>query len=56
MSSSIELLEEHRMFGGWQQRYRHTSASLNCSMTFSIYLSPAKDDAPPPVLYSVHQL
>ena len=51
MSSSIELLEEHRMFGGWQQRYRHTSASLNCNMTFSIYLPPAKDDTPPPVLY-----
>ncbi|QLK60579.1 S-formylglutathione hydrolase [Enterobacteriaceae bacterium Kacie_13] len=51
MSSSIELLEEHRMFGGWQQRYRHTSVSLNCNMTFSIYLPPAKDDTPPPVLY-----
>ena len=51
MSSSIELLEEHRMFGGWQQRYRHTSGSLNCSMTFSIYLPPPRDDNPPPVLY-----
>jgi len=51
VSSSIELLEEHRMFGGWQQRYRHTSSSLNCSMTFSIYLPPPRDDNPPPVLY-----
>lgn len=51
MSSSIELLEEHRMFGGWQQRYRHTSSSLNCNMTFSIYLPPPRDDNPPPVLY-----
>lgn len=51
MSSSIELLEEHRMFGGWQQRYRHTSSSLHCSMTFSIYLPPPRDDNPPPVLY-----
>lgn len=51
MSSSIELLEEHRMFGGWQQRYRHMSSSLNCSMTFSIYLPPPRDDNPPPVLY-----
>ncbi|KFC83794.1 S-formylglutathione hydrolase [Ewingella americana ATCC 33852] len=39
------------MFGGWQQRYRHTSSSLNCSMTFSIYLPPPRDDNPPPVLY-----
>jgi S-formylglutathione hydrolase len=51
MSTSIELLEEHRMFGGWQQRYRHSSGSLNCSMTFSIYLPLPRDDNPPPVLY-----
>lgn len=48
---SIELLEEHRLFGGWQQRYRHASSSLNCDMTFSLYLPPPRDDAPPPVLY-----
>ena len=48
---SIELLEEHRMFGGWQQRYRHYSRSLNCTMTFSLYLPPPRDDTPPPVLY-----
>ncbi|AKA39739.1 S-formylglutathione hydrolase [Yersinia ruckeri] len=51
MHRSIELLEEHRMFGGWQQRYRHTASSLNCNMTFSIYLPPPRDDTPPPVLY-----
>lgn len=51
MNSSLELLEEHRMFGGWQQRYRHAAQSLNCNMTFSIYLPPPRDDNPPPVLY-----
>lgn len=51
MNTSLELLEEHRMFGGWQQRYRHTASSLNCNMTFSIYLPPPRDDTPPPVLY-----
>ncbi|WP_314154542.1 alpha/beta hydrolase-fold protein, partial [Rouxiella badensis] len=51
MSISIELLEEHRMFDGWQQRYRHFSSSLQCSMTFSIYLPPPRDDSPPPVVY-----
>ncbi|WP_145556433.1 S-formylglutathione hydrolase [Yersinia canariae] len=51
MNTSLELLEEHRMFGGWQQRYRHASSSLNCNMTFSIYLPPPRDDNPPPVLY-----
>ncbi|WP_409160046.1 S-formylglutathione hydrolase [Pectobacterium sp. B2J-2] len=51
MTSSLELLEEHRMFGGWQQRYRHVSDTLNTAMTFSIYLPPTQDDTPPPVLY-----
>ncbi|EHD21977.1 MULTISPECIES: S-formylglutathione hydrolase [Brenneria] len=51
MNLSLELLEEHRMFGGWQQRYSHASETLNCNMTFSIYLPPTSDDTPPPVLY-----
>lgn len=51
MSLSLELLEEHRLFGGWQRRYCHASDTLNCSMTFSIYMPPTSDDAPPPVLY-----
>ena len=42
MTLSLELLEEHRMFGGWQQRYRHAAQSLNCNMTFSIYLPPPR--------------
>ncbi|KAB1479358.1 S-formylglutathione hydrolase, partial [Cronobacter sakazakii] len=32
----MELLEEHRCFGGLQQRWRHDSRVLNCPMTFSI--------------------
>lgn len=51
MSTSIELLEEHRMFDGWQQRYRHFSSSLQSSTTFSIYLPPPRDDSPPAVVY-----
>ncbi len=51
MSETLELLEEHRLFGGWQQRYRHSSSSVNGPMTFSIYLPPTADDTPPPVLY-----
>lgn len=51
MSTSIELLEEHRMFDGWQQRYRHFSSSLQSSTTFSIYLPPPRDDNPPSVVY-----
>jgi len=51
MPSTLELLEEHRLFGGWQQRYQHASPVLNCTMTFSIFLPEPKSDAPPPVLY-----
>lgn len=47
----MEMLEEHRCFEGWQQRWRHDSATLNCAMTFSIFLPPPRDNAPPPVLY-----
>lgn len=49
--STLELLEDHRLFGGWQQRYRHYSASLNCPMTFSIFLPEPRGAKPPPALY-----
>ena len=51
MASTLELLEEHRMFGGWQQRWRHQSAVLNCPMTFSIFLPTPKGDTPPPAVW-----
>ncbi len=47
----MELLEEHRCFEGWQQRWRHDSTTLNCAMTFSIFLPPPRGTMPPPVLY-----
>ncbi|WP_034915967.1 MULTISPECIES: S-formylglutathione hydrolase [Erwinia] len=51
MASSLELLEEHRLFGGWQQRYRHRADTLNCDMTFSIFLPAPKNDTPPAVVW-----
>jgi S-formylglutathione hydrolase len=47
----MEMVEEHRIFAGQQQRWRHTSSVLQCEMTFSIFIPPARHDAPPPVLY-----
>lgn len=47
----MELLEEHRCFNGWQQRWRHDSTTLNCAMTFSLFLPPSRDGVTPPVLY-----
>ena len=37
---SLDLIGRNRMFGGWQQRYRHFSASTNCHMTFALFLPP----------------
>ena len=51
MSSTLELIEEHRLFGGQQQRYRHYSNVLNCSMTFSIFIPTPQNDVPPPVVW-----
>ncbi|MBA4142362.1 MAG: S-formylglutathione hydrolase [Nitrosospira sp.] len=36
----MQLLSSHRSFDGLQQRFRHHSRSLQCEMTFSIYLPP----------------
>ncbi len=47
----MEMLEEHRCFEGWQQRWRHHSDVLNCTMTFSIFLPPDRGTTPPPVLW-----
>ena len=47
----MELLEEHRCYEGRQQRWRHHSRTLNCAMTFSLFLPPTAATTPPPVLY-----
>ncbi|CAH0992039.1 S-formylglutathione hydrolase YeiG [Sinobacterium norvegicum] len=52
MSSSLEMISANRSFGGWHKKYQHRSSSLNCEMTFSIYLPPQVDDGGKvPVLY-----
>lgn len=47
----MEQIDAHKSFGGQQLRYRHTSAVLNCEMTFSIYLPPQAEQGPVPALY-----
>jgi S-formylglutathione hydrolase len=50
--STITLESSNRSFNGWQHRYSHDAASLNCRMTFSIYLPPSYSQSKPsPVLY-----
>ncbi|WP_126147041.1 S-formylglutathione hydrolase [Synechococcus elongatus] len=47
----MELLSSHRSFGGWQQRYRFKSTSLNSETTLSVYLPPQAEQGSVPLLY-----
>ena len=47
----MERLEHRACFGGWQDVYRHASATLGCAMDFAIYLPPRAGHGPVPVLY-----
>ena len=49
---TLELLSSQKSFGGWHNRYRHHSATLNCDMVFAVYLPPqAEQGGRLPVLY-----
>ena len=47
----MEQIAENKSFGGRQLRFTHPSAALNCAMNFSVYLPPAAEAGPVPVLY-----
>jgi len=47
----MEQIAENRSFGGRQLRFTHRSRALACDMTFSVYLPPAAETGPVPVLY-----
>lgn len=49
--SALTLCEEHLMFGGRQQRWQHTSTSLNCEMKFSVFLPPQAAKGKVPLLW-----
>ncbi len=51
MSGSIPSIDSHKMFGGYQNRYQHHSAVLQCDMHFSVYLPPKSQQEKVPVLY-----
>jgi S-formylglutathione hydrolase len=38
--ASLELVSEHRCFGGWQRFYRHASNEIGLPMRFAVYLPP----------------
>ncbi len=48
---NLEKLSDTKCFGGQQLRFQHQSAELGCAMTFSVYLPPAVEAGPVPVIY-----
>jgi S-formylglutathione hydrolase len=47
----MEQIGENKSFGGRQLRFSHHSDALDCPMNFSVYLPPAAEQGPVPVLY-----
>lgn len=45
------MLSEQRLHGGRQLRFKHASSACHCDMVFSVYLPPAAERAPVPVIY-----
>ncbi|WP_332675386.1 S-formylglutathione hydrolase [Aromatoleum sp.] len=48
---TLENLSSQKCFGGWLKRYRHRATTLDCDMTFSVYLPPQAGERKLPVLY-----
>lgn len=48
---TLQQVSENYSFGGWLKRYQHLSTSLDCTMTFAIYLPPQAEHQAVPVLY-----
>lgn len=46
----MEQIASSRCFGGWQNRYRHRSSVLGCTMHFSLYLPPQAEAGAVPLL------
>ncbi len=49
--TALEVLSEHRCFGGVQGFYRHESRECRTAMRFSVFRPPAAGRGPVPVLY-----
>lgn len=48
---SFERLSEHACFGGTQGFYAHASETLDCRMQLGVFVPPAAERGPVPVLY-----
>lgn len=50
-TATLTRRERHCAFGGWQEVWQHDSPTLNCSMSFAVYLPPQAETRRLPVLY-----
>lgn len=51
---ALELVSQHRCFGGWQRYYRHASTQIGLPMRFSVFVPEQAESAPQarlPVLF-----
>jgi S-formylglutathione hydrolase len=48
---SLETLSRHRSFGGSVGFYRHAATTTACEMRFAVFVPPAAERQPVPVLY-----
>ncbi len=46
----MEIIKEHKMFGGRQQVWRHQSAETKTEMEFALYLPPQAEEVPVPLV------
>jgi len=49
--AGLELVSQHRCFGGWQRYYRHDSAEIGLPMRFSVFVPPQAEQGRVPVLF-----
>lgn len=49
--ADLELISQHRCFGGWQRFYRHASAEIGLPMRFSVFVPPQAEQGRVPVLF-----
>ncbi|MBO9357572.1 S-formylglutathione hydrolase [Bordetella petrii] len=49
--ADLDLISQHRCFGGWQRYYRHASAQIGLPMRFSVYIPPQAEQGRVPVLF-----
>lgn len=48
---TLKTISENKSFGGTQSTFGHTSAVTGCDMRFGLYLPPAAQQGPVPVLF-----